>query len=169
MKVYSYDKKAFFREVKFTGVFCIFIAVVSLYLAIRGFLTSLMLLACVVALYTVWNTFVSKSTPEKVVWDEEGITLSAFNRDDYYAWNEIKQLRIREFPKARKMYVRFDNAGIFKGRYWLQTGQFSDGEELFSKMLNKEMELNPNSLKAQARRGHDEYQKKKVRRKGTKK
>lgn len=160
MKVYFYEKKAFFCEVKFIGIFCIFITIASLYLAIKGFLTSLMLLICIVALYTVWNTFVSKSTPEKIVWDDDGITFSSFNRDDYYAWNDVKQLRIREFPKAGKMYVRFNNAGIFKGRYWLQTGRFSDGDELFNKMLSKEFEINPNSLKAQARRCYNEYQKK---------
>lgn len=160
MKVYSYEKKAFFCEVKFIGVFCIFIIIASLYLAIKGFLPSLMILFSIVALYTVWNTFVSKSTPEKIVWADDGITFSSFNRDDYYAWNDVKQLRIREFPKAGKMYVRFNNANIFRGRYWLQTRRFSDGNELFNKMLSKEFEINPNSLKAQALQSYIKYQNK---------
>ena len=58
------------------------------------------------------------------------------------------------------MYVRFNDAGIFKGRYWLQTRRFSDGDELFMKMLNKEFEINPNSLKSQACQNYNEYQKK---------
>ena len=51
------------------------------------------------------------------------------------------------------MYVRMDNDGFLRGRYWVHAQWFSDGEELFSRVCELEDRLNPNTLKARARRG----------------
>lgn len=169
MKIYTYDKKAYFMQVKFTGIFCILIACVMAYLAITNVMRGLMIFGMIIALYQVWNTFISNSTPEKVIIDEDSLTFSSFQKENRYVISEMKQLRIREFPSSGKLYIRIDNAGALHGRYWVQTRQFNDGKELFRTLLDIEYKKHPDTLKARARTVNTEYIKAGVSRKGTKK
>lgn len=157
MKSYMYQKKLFFIEVTFTGIFCILIFIVSLILALQGYLSGLMIFVAVICLYQIWNTFISKSTPEEVVIDDDYISFSAYNRCDKYYFSEMKVLRIREFPTSGKMYIRVNDSNLLKGRYWVQTKQFENGKELFKTLLDLEYKLHPDTLKARARRVNTEY------------
>lgn len=169
MKQYVYEKRSFFKDVKLTSWFCIAIMFVALYFMMAGVLPPIMGLMFVVAFYTVWNTYISHSNPETIHLDEEGISFASFNREDHYPFQEIKEFRVREFPNTGKMYVRINNAGLCKGRYWIQTQHFSDGKELFAKILAKEEELNPDSLKTRARKGSEAYHKHNTSTHGTRK
>lgn len=169
MKVYTYSKTAFFMQVKFTGIFCIVVAILTLLSAVSGYMSGLMLFISLVALYQVWNTFISHSNPEKVILDEDTICFSSFQKEDQFIISEIKQLRVREFPSSGKMYIRIDNASILHGRYWLQTSQFNDGKELFRALLDIEYKKHPDTLKARARTVNTEYINAGVSRNGTKK
>lgn len=169
MKVYTYNKTAFFMQVKFTGIFCLGVAVIALISAISGYLSGLMVFISVVALYQVWNTFVSHSNPEQVILDDDTITFASFQKEDRYVVSEMKQLRIREFPSSGKMYIRIDDANLFHGRYWIQSSQFNDGKELFKALLDIEYKKHPDTLKARARSVNTEYINAGVSRNGTKK
>lgn len=157
MKVYQYDKRLFLIEVKVTGYFCIAVIFLCLYMALNNVAPGLMIMAALIAFYTVWNTFISHSNPEIVKFEENAISFSSFQKEDRYTFEDIKQFRIREFPSSGKMYIRINNSNLFKGRYWVQTSQFNDGKELFHKLLDMEYEMHPDTLKARARRVNTEY------------
>lgn len=157
MKEYTYDKRAFFIEVTITGIFSAIIMAGAIILAVLGILTPLMLAIAVIAGYSCWNTYVSKSNTETVTVDDEYISFSVYGREDKYLMKDIEQFRIREFPSSGKMYIRMNKSNAFKGRYWLQTKVFSDGKELFRSLLDIEYKLHPDTLKARARRVNTEY------------
>lgn len=157
MKEYTYNDKSFLMEVTITGLFCGFITIVCLILACLGFLSGLMVFIAIVAGYSFWNCFISKSNSQKVILDDDYISFKTYNREDRFAFNDIKRLRIREFPTSGKMYIRINDSTAFKGRYWIQTKVFSDGNELFRKLLDIEYEMHPDTLKARARRVNTEY------------
>lgn len=157
MKSYMYDKKLFFVEVTFTGIFCILACFTCICLAIVGYLPQLMIFLAIIAIYNVWNTFISKSTSEEVVINKDFISFNAYKRCDKYILTEIKRLRIREFPSSGKMYIRINDSSLLKGRYWIQTKQFENGKELFHALLDIEYEMHPETLKARARRVNTEY------------
>ena len=50
-----------------------------------------------------------------------------------------------------------NGGGLLKGRYWLNTRNYNDGQELFRLLLDMEYEKHPESLKARARRVNTEY------------
>lgn len=157
MKEYVFDKQRFLIEVTITGIFCFAIMILAIILALTGYLAPLMIGIACIAAYTCWNSFVSKSNSEKVIVDDTSIRFYAYHREDVYTLSEIRQLRIREFPSSGKMYIRIDHYNAFKGRYWLQTNLFSDGKELFHKLLDIEYAMHPDTLKARARRVNSEY------------
>ena len=65
---------------------------------------------------------------------------------------DLNDMRVREYPADLRMYVRMDGDTFLQGRYWIRGRWFSDGEELFKRICDLELKINPDSLKAQARR-----------------
>ncbi|MFV0381897.1 MAG: hypothetical protein ACK5KR_06725 [Breznakia sp.] len=157
MKTYLYNKKQYFLGVVLTGYFCIFIIIMATILMVLNYLTGLMIVVIIVAFYTIWNSFISNSNPSKVIIGDDYISFHSFNRKDIYFYEEIEQLRIREFPSSGKMFIRVNDAGILKGRYWLQTKMFDEGKELFVSLLNIEYCMFPDTLKGRARSVNTEY------------
>lgn len=159
MKTYSYQQPYYSIEVVATGLFCIFLAVACLICAMLNVLLP-PALACIfvaVALYQVWNTFVSISNPREVTIDNSTISFSAFGRNDTYSLENIDEFRVREFPSAGKMYIRINGGGLLRGRYWLQTSVMTDGKDLFQRMTDIEYAKHPETIKARARRVNTEY------------
>lgn len=157
MKEYRYNRQSFFIQVKFTGWFCIAIAVTTLVLGLTGTYAPLMIFLSVIALYTAWNTFISRSTVEIVRMDENEIQFETFGKVVTYPIQDLKVFKIREFPSSGKMYLRINDYDAIKGRYWIQTAQFNDGKELFLKLIDLEYKLFPETLKSRARTVNTEY------------
>lgn len=157
MKEYSYDKRSFLVGVTITSIFCLVLMVVCLLLALFNIMPALLCFVALVAFYTVWNSFISKSNSQKVIITDTSIQFYCYHRLDTYVIKDIERLSIREFPTSGKMYIRMNHPTIFKGRYWLQTKLFSDGNELFRSLLDLEYKLHPDTLKARARRVNSAY------------
>ena len=113
-----------------------------------------MAVVLVVSLYSVWNTFVSRSYVHSVRINDEAITFECFGRERTYLLDQVHHMRLREFPGTYKLYVRMDDEGVFHGRYWVRGWWMSDGDELFYRLTDLETRLNPDSLKAHARRAN---------------
>jgi hypothetical protein len=154
---YSYLKRYFFIEVTLTGIVCLAALLVCPYLAYRGIAPGIMIVLMVPAAYQVWNTFVAIANPQMVEIDDEAIAFSAWGRTDRYAWNDVTSFRVREFPSAGKIYIRINNSGLLRGRYWLQTRVMTDGRELFQRICDLEYKIHPDTLKARARKVNSEY------------
>ena len=109
--------------------------------------------------YFVWETFVSIANPSKVEIDEKGITFSAYRKSHHYDWAEIRKFRCKPLASGTKMFVRINEAGIFRGRYWVNCYYYSEGEKLFRFLFDKEVEIDPQGLKAKAIQGSIESKK----------
>lgn len=99
-----------------------------------------------VSSYSLFNNFVSLSQPSTVVDDGESLSFYAFGRKHKYTWDKIRYIRIKEFY-GRKIYLRIDNPSLTKGRYWVKTSMYNDGDELYEKLSSLEKELHPEQLK----------------------
>ena len=118
----------------------------------------------IICIYIIWEDFVSISNPSEVTITDESITFGAFGRKHTFLWSEIKLFTIKEFVSSRKMFIRINDAGLLKGRYWVNCYFFVDGEELYMWLRDKEYALHPNSLKAQARRSNEkDYEERQIR------
>lgn len=157
MKRFEYDKTLYFIDVPVTGVVSLIVFLIALASIITNRIPALMFLVGIVAFYSFWNALVAKVTPKEVYVDGDMLTLRSFNRKDAYNLAQLKSFKIREFPTAGKMFLRMDGGGVLKGRYWLNTKNYTDGQELFRLLLDMEYEKHPESLKARARRVNTEY------------
>ena len=169
-KIYEYDTKVYRTKITITAIFCAFILVYSLFSIFTTNVPALWVVAAVVAGYYaargkystctagyfVWETFVSIANPSKVEVSDQGITFSAYHKSHHYDWNEVKRFKCKPLASGTKMFVRINEAGIFRGRYWVNCYYFNDGNELFQYLFHKEVEIDPEGLKARAVRGSEE-------------
>ena len=118
---------------------------------------SLLLLIGIVCIYTIWNSFVSKVHPEKIVIKENEIVFETFNSKDRYYIDGTDRFQLREFPSSGKLYLRIGNEQLQKGRYWINTKNYNNGKELFQLFRDLDYKINPDSLKSKARRVNTEY------------
>lgn len=157
MKRFEYDKTLYFMDVLVTGVVSLIVFLIAVSSIIINWMPALMGVVGIVAFYSFWNALVAKVTPKEVDVAGDTLILRSFKRIDDYSLTQLKSFKIREFPSAGKMYLRMDGGGILRGRYWLNTKNYNDGQELFRLLLDLEYEKHPESLKARARRVNTEY------------
>lgn len=150
-KTFTYRETLYKRKVKFTGAYC---GVIGLFAAISLFWSHnfLLIAAIIICTYTYWETYVSLANPGEVKIDEKSITFSGCGMSHTYQWKDIYAFQMKEFPSAKKVFLRVNEAGLKRGRYWINYGNFSDGMELYLFLRDKEYEIHPNSIKSQARR-----------------
>lgn len=104
----------------------------------------------IVTTYSSLNTVVSLSQPNLIIDDGKKIEFHAFGRSHSYYWEELKFLRIKELNKTN-IYLRVGNYNVLKGRYWIKTERFSDGDEMNKKLRDMEKKLHPELLKFRKR------------------
>lgn len=153
MRVYQYHSATYGRKITFTGVICAAILAYAAIKLLMGGTPAVWVGVGAIAAYTVWETFISLSNPSKIAISDEGITFYAYGREHSYLWKDIEMFRIKEFPGARKLFIRINGAGFLKGRYWLHCYYFNDSDELYGRMVDKEYQIHPNTVKAWARDG----------------
>lgn len=159
MHTYEYDSSVFRRKITLTASFCAFILLYSIIQLITGKTPFLWIGAILISGYFVWETFISIANPSKVEIDDVGITFSAYNKSHHYDWADVKRFRTKPLASGTKIFLRINEAGIFRGRYWVNCYYFSDGNELFKFLYNKEIEIEPDGLKARAVKSNQEANK----------
>jgi hypothetical protein len=106
------------------------------------------------ALIIFLDHFVSLSHPEKVTLSDQDIVFSGFGRHHVYTFDKIKRINIRKTAFTKSIYVRINDASLFKGRYWLQIETLSEGKEL-QEFLTKLVEAKHPLFKNFDRRSFD--------------
>ena len=155
MNEFKYNRLLYIFDVIITGIVAIGAFIASLVYFHSNL--SLLLLVGTVSIYTMWNSFVSKVHPEKIVIKENEIIFESFNSKDRYYIDGTDRFQLREFPSSGKLYLRIGNAQIQKGRYWINTKNYNNGKELFQLFRDLDYKINPDSLKSKARRVNTEY------------
>lgn len=151
MKHYEYDPKRYFWKVKMSGLIGLLVTIYSLLQIVLKNYDVIWVGAFIVGLYTFWEVYISNSNPNIVELSNDYISFSSFGRTHEFKLSEIKQFKVKEFSSAKKMFIRINNPGFFKGRYWVNCFWFNDGDELFIKIRELEYVIEPNSMKAYAR------------------
>lgn len=155
MNEFKYNRLLYIFDVIITGIVAIGAFIASLVYFHSNL--SLLLLVGIVSIYTMWNSFVSKVHPEKIVIKENEMIFESFNSKDRYYIDGTDRFQLREFPSSGKLYLRIGNAQIQKGRYWINTKNYNNGKELFQLFRDLDYKINPDSLKSKARRVNTEY------------
>ena len=155
MNEFKYHRLLYLFDVIITGIVAIGAFIASLVYFHSNL--SLLLLIGIVCIYTIWNSFVSKVHPEKIVIKENEIVFETFNSKDRYYIDGTDRFQLREFPSSGKLYLRIGNEQLQKGRYWINTKNYNNGKELFQLFRDLDYKINPDSLKSKARRVNTEY------------
>lgn len=151
MHRYVFNRRDFAWKVTGTAAFCVVAGVYSLAMILRGNL--LFWVFPPVCVYQLWNTFGSLSNPEVVEVDEGGdaICFSAFGRSHRYRIGEITSFLVKELEPRGKMYVRVEDKGGRRGRYWIPCKYMENGGELWDFCAWLEYQKDPGLLKFRAR------------------
>jgi hypothetical protein len=151
-KVYEVRPKLYLFDVTLPGILSGVVFIVCLYQVLSSQVyVSMYSLVALVAAYTVINSFLTLSNPQKIVFENGTIQFKAFNQTHRYVISDIKSFNVREFPSGGLIYLRIDQK-FPKGRYWIRTHKHEDGKELFQRILDLDYKLNPDSLKSYAKR-----------------
>jgi len=149
-KTYAYNPKEYFTQITFIGMFCAAVFVLCIVMCVISELRLLFGFVALVAGYTVFNTFVSRSNPSEVILEEDGISFAAYGKAVKYRFEDITSFRAKDFQMTGKIFLRVNKSSLFQGRYWINTARFNDGAELFLYLLRLEHQTHPDSLKAKA-------------------
>ena len=155
MNEFKYNRLLYLFDVIITGIVAIGAFIASLVYFHSNL--SLLLLIGIVCIYTIWNSFVSKVHPEKIVIKENEIVFESFNSKDRFYIDGTDRFQLRDFPSSGKLYLRIGNEQLQKGRYWINTKNYNNGKELFQLFRDLDYKINPDSLKSKARRVNTEY------------
>ena len=155
MNEFKYNRLLYIFDVIITGIVAIGAFIASLVYFHSNL--SLLVLVGIVCIYTMWNSFVSKVHPEKIVIKGNEIVFESFNSKDRYYIDGTDRFQLREFPSSGKLYLRIGKAQFKKGRYWINTKNYNNGTELFELFRDLDYQINPESLKSKARRVNTEY------------
>lgn len=150
MKKYIFNSKRYSSGVVAPGIFMICIL---MYALINNYIYSGINLytgIAIISAYGVFNTFISISNPKMVVIDNGDIEFYAFRKVHKYKKEEITSMSIRGFHD-KKMYLRINNGGLLRGRYWIKSSLFNDSRELYNALSDIERQLHPNALKFRGR------------------
>lgn len=92
--------------------------------------TSFRLSLLILSTIMFFDYFVALSHPNQIEIDENHISFSSLNRSHVYSFDEIKRINIRPIALNRRIYVRINAAGLFKGRYWIHLDYIEGSQQL---------------------------------------
>ena len=162
-KTYTYNKLHYNIRVLGIGYFGIFLFLYGIYKVLSG--GPLYYIALIgISFYIIFETFITCANPNIVIISDKKITFKDPKHTDTYNWNEISDFRVKELPDRKQCYIRINKQHfqLLHGRYWVYCYYFTDCDELYDFILDKEAEIHPNTIKANNRRRYNELKKKSI-------
>lgn len=148
---YRYSPHAYAWRVLIQGVICALLAVYGIFELVvnRNYLLGIF---AVVGAYGAVKTFLSNMYPRAIRFEDDTVSfVGVTGSSQSYTISELKNVRLRENPSTRRLFVRMDGDNFMKGRYWLDVRFYDKPEELFWRVCDIEVASNPKSLRARAR------------------
>lgn len=102
----------------------------------------------IVCLYTFYNTFITGSYPDKIIIADDHISFYSMGKVQQYAYCDIQYFKVRESKYSKNMFVRINKPLLGKGRFWINTNDFYNGDALYKSILELELKKHPKSLKS---------------------
>lgn len=153
-KTYTFQDPYYTIEVPVTTAVAALAIPYCVYHAVKGDLLTPVLLVffIVAAVYQVWNVVVARAFPKSVTIDDDSISFTLFNKTERYEFADITSFKARSNGRSGRIFLRINEPTPFKGRYWMGTNDFTDGQELFFAIDELECKIHPDGLKAKSRR-----------------
>lgn len=148
-KTYIYEPKGYRFRVVLIGYLLIVIALALIIMYALEPTQFIYLFGVCAAVYGALNTFVFKSNPREVVIDDESVSFVSFGEAKYDI-KKLKTFNVREFANAQ-FYIRVEEEGGKRGRYWVHYYYFEDREELINELYCIEKRVHPDNLKFRGR------------------
>ncbi len=149
IKSYAYEPKGYRFRVVWIGCILIALAPALAVLYALDPTRYIYLFGVCAAVYGALNTFVFKSNPKRVVIDDETISFVSFG-EARYTIRKLKTFSVREFANAQ-FYIRVEEVGGRRGRYWVHYYYFENREELIDELYCIEKRVHPGNLKFRGR------------------
>lgn len=149
MHRYEYNDRDFRWKVTGTAAFCVVAGLYSVLMICRGNL--LFWVFPPVCVYQLWNTFASLSNPKVVEVGDGTLRFTAYGRSHSYRLEEITLFLMKELEHHKRFYLRVEDSGGRKGRYWLPCKYMENGAELWDWCAWMEHQKDPGLLKFRAR------------------
>lgn len=146
MTIYELKRSHYLLSVVLPAILTAILSVQMLYLIISSQSTTFRLSLLILSVIMFLDYFVALSHPQSIQIDENSISLRCFNRSHVYNFDEVERINVRPTSMNRRLYVRINSAGLFKGRYWIHLDHIENGEKLRDK-LNELMEERHPKLK----------------------
>lgn len=109
-----------------TFVLMIWMAFLSITQPNNTFTLSLLILTTIM----FFDYVVALSHPEHIIVDEDKIIFKGLIKEHVYLINEIERINVRPVSYNRRIYVRINQAGLLKGRYWIHLDHIEAGSDL---------------------------------------
>ena len=85
--------------------------------------------------WVLMDHVVALAHPHTLKLDGTRIALSSFGRTHTYRWSDVHKLRIKRMASGT-LYVRINDGGLLKGRYWIPVHKFPDREALSQALID---------------------------------
>lgn len=161
-RVYTYDARSYRSDVLVPAYSCIFFACVAIYCALTNFFVPIAILALVVCLYTLVNTFVAHAYPRVIELDQTNISFESFGQRRVYALDNLEQCALRSAGNSGHLYLRIAEKSVSgkgrgqHGRYFVDCEDSFDqngaeATELKDFLLATEARIDPENIRVIAR------------------
>lgn len=160
-RAYTYDARSYRSDVLIPAYACIFFACVAIYCAVTGFFTPIAILALVVCVYTLFNTFVAHAYPRVIELDATSISFESFGQKKTFALDKLEQCSLRSAGNSGHLYLRIaekkDGGRGIHARYFIDTEDSVDqdgnpADELKDFLLATEERVDPENIRVIARK-----------------
>ncbi len=160
-RMYTYEERAYRSDVLIPAYACIFFACMAVYCIVVGFFAPIAVLALVVCLYTLANTFVFHAYPRVIELDATSISFESFGSKKVFALEKLGQCALRSAGNSGHLYLRIaeqdSNGGRgLHGRFFVDCEDSFDTEgnpanELKDFLLATEERIDPENIRVRAR------------------
>ena len=161
-RVYTYDARSYRSDVLVPAYACIFFACVAIYCWATNFFAPIAILALVVCVYTLFNTFVAHAYPRVIELDQTSISFESFGKRSVYALDNLEQCALRSAGNSGHLYLRIAEKSAtgkgrgHHGRYFVDCEDSFDqdgveADELKGFLLATEERIDPENIRVIAR------------------
>lgn len=150
-KRYVYQPKRYLTQVTLVGFVLLGALVVGLVKFLMNPGLNIWILVIVAAAYGSANTFLFKSNPNEVLFDDETVTFSSPYGKVVYTIDQLEDFNIREFAPNYQLFIRCRSKDGKHGRYWVNYYFFNDSKDMIQEFHYIERKIRPTALKFRGR------------------
>lgn len=153
---YVYDPYRYFVDVTLPNWVSVACLVLSAVLFAAGVVRWLCLIVIVVCGYSTVNAFVDHAYPREVTLGDGEISFVSSGARETYRLDELKRVHVRTVPQSSRIYVRMNDSGPLRGRYFVACSDMHDDEgndatPVRELLLDEEERLSPEDPRVRAR------------------